>query len=249
MIPCRIGLVAWARDSNKNCWLNLGEIFDQKIRKDLSALYSLHQDLRYLTPFRTTATGLPDSIEDIMSLQKRYRLTRGVRGNGLQSFGLVKFDAPRLYDLSCMIPLFTDSVPRASFTQGDFLMKFYILFPYADPVIRGTILDHCLAVSRSSRIFFYIMGNRQGQNAVPTYKLYQRYLRHCGVSSDDITVSQYDTFPDCIIEAINMINFVRPEEKQIFIGVSTEDMNRVMSHIRLARDLGVINQRISLVCN
>lgn len=252
VISCKIGLIAKPRDSTQDCFLNLGEVFDKTIRENVNILYELHTIMKYMCPFKITTEGkniTPDNLEEIAIVQARYKLTRKIWRKG--KYKSTKFLAPELYDISCMVPLFPDKVPRLEYPQSNETpMRMIILFPYEDPVVRGEIIDSCASISNERKTCFYAIGSVQGNNTRPTCDLSRRYLLSCGIQDDNIYREQYDTFPDCIIEALNMINFVLPDtEMEIMIAVSREDMQKVLAYIRMANALGKLEQRIQLMCN
>jgi hypothetical protein len=251
MIKCKIGVISKSRD--KDCFLNLGEIFDKSIRQDVNTLYKLHQNLRYFCPFKATIKGknvTPDNIEEISTLQKRYKLTRKIYVSGKIPNGKSKFLSPQLYDISCMVPLFPDKICK-TVVQGKGSTTFmFILFPYTDPIVRGEIVDNCFSVVKDNRVCFYTIGGVYGNNTQSTCDLSRRYLLSCGVEDVNINRNQYDEFPDCIIEAMNMIDFLMPDtELKMFLGIQREDMNRVMNHIRLASKFSMFKHKLTLICN
>ena len=129
-------------------------------------------------------------------------------------------------------------------------LRMFILFPYTDPIVRGEIVDNCFSVLGEYKACFYTIGGLQGQNTRATCDLSKRYLLTCGVEDDNISRNEYDNFPDCILEALNMIKFIFPDtEMQVFIAVQREDMRRVMDHIRLVNKLGMIDRKLYMICN
>jgi hypothetical protein len=252
MINCKIGLISFCVDSSQNCFLNLGEIFDKKIRENINALYEIHTNMRYLCPFKVVIDNeniIPDNMEEISIIQERYKLTRKISmiGKGKSK----KFRAPNLYDISCMVPLFSTKVPRLRYPLSNVTpMRMIILFPYSDPILRGEIIDACSSFSIEKQTFFYVIGTIQGRNLVPTCDLSRRYLLTCGINSYNINKSQYDIFPDCIFEVLNIIDFILPgREMELIIAVSKEDMSKVMQKIRLWNSEGKLKKKIQLMCN
>lgn len=254
MIKCKIGLIAKPRDDTQDCFLNLGEVFDKTIRGDVNILYEFHKNLRYLCPFKAEIDGRdgrPDNIEEIMAFQSRYKLTRKIWLNGKTENGTIKFLTPQLFDISCMVPLFQDIISRTVYPKGrNFPAKMFILFPYSDPFVRGEIIDSCLTVVKDYKVYFYVMGEKKGMNSMITSDLNRRYLLSCGVEDNNIVRNQYDEFPDCIMEALNMINLLLPYVKmKTLLALKREDMNQVMTHIRMANSLGMIDCKFELICN
>lgn len=253
-IKCKIGVISKPRDLKQVCFLILGEIFDRSIRENVNTLYELHENLRYLCPFKAKIKDrdvIPDNIEEISALQNRYKLTRKIWMKGNIQNSEMKFFSPELYDLSCMVPLFPTKVSRSICPKGDVLpLRMFILLPYTDPIVRGEIVDNCFRVLDGHKACFYTIGELDGKNTRASCDLSRRYLLTCGVENDNISSNKYDEFPDCILEALNMIKFILPDvEMQVFIAVQREDMNRIMNHIRLANKLGILDSKLYMICN
>ena len=253
MINCKVGLIAKPRDSREDCFLNLGEIFDKTIRKNVVTLYKLHENLKYMCPFKATITDTEvdlDNIEELSCVQQRYKLTRKIVKNGTAS-GNIKFLAPRLFDVSCMTPLFPDQICPPYFRQStEPPIRMFILFPYDDPIIRGEIIDNCMDTAVNKKTCFYVLGNISGKNKRPTCDLSRRYLLGCGIPDYDIYRNTYDEFPDCIMETLSIIKSIMPNtEMSIYLAVAREDMNQVLGHIRLSNQLGMLDQKIRFICN
>ena len=253
-INCKIGLISKPKDCTHDCFLNLGEIFDRSIREDINTLYELHKNLRYLCAFKAKIKGkdaIPDNIEEISVIQNRYKMTRKIWIKGNLQKGTMKFLSPELYDLSCMVPLFPNKIYRSICPKSNNLpLCMFILLPYTDPIVRGEIIDSCFSVLGKYKAFFYIIGEIQGQNTRSTCDLSRRYLLTCGVEDNNISRNQCDKFPDCILEALNIIKFILPDtEMKVFIAVQREDMNRVMDHIRDINKLGILDHKLYMICN
>lgn len=246
-MQCKIGLISKSSDSVHDCFLNLGEIFDKSIHDDRNILYELHTNLRYLRPFTAQIDGknaVIDNIEEISIFQNHYKLTRKCWIDKTMSSCTVNFLSPQLYDITCMIPLFSDTIPKSICYDGNTEpARVFMLFPYSNPIMRGKIIDNCFSIAKKYKSYFFVIGSKKGYNS-------KKYLLSCGVEDKNIICNQYDTFPDCILESLNMIKFMVPDtDMKIFIAVCRKDMNRVMSHIRLYRKTGLINIKLELICN
>jgi hypothetical protein len=251
---CRIGLVAKPCDSSQNYFINLGEVSDPIIREDISKLYNLHMDMRFLCAFKAFREGdiaIPDNIEELFAIQKRYNITNKILINGVVEQKIMKLLSPELYDITCMVPLFTDKICRSIQQKGrKNPIVIFILFPYTDPIIRGKIIDNCFSILGDRESNFYVLGDRQGQNTISTCYLSRRYLLTCGIEDKDIILSKYDEFPGCILDAFNMIKFIfQAREMTTYICVSREDITNVMKYIRLAKKHTSIDTKVSLICD
>jgi hypothetical protein len=247
---CRIGLVAKPCDSTQNYFINLGEV----ICKDISKLYNLHTDMRFLCAFKARKEGdiaYLDNIEELLAIQRRYNIVNKITINGVVKKKIMKLLSPELYDITCMVPLFTDKICRSIKPKGDKNnIVIFILFPYSDPIIRGKIIDNCFSILGDRESIFYVLGDCHGQNTISTCYLSRRYLLTCEIEDKNIILSKYDEFPDCILDAFNMINFMFPDKKMTtYIGVSREDITKVMKHIRLIKTQKLIDKKVSLICD
>lgn len=262
MINCKIGLISKPVTNSEEYFLNLGEIFDKGIRNNISILYELHKCLPYICSFNIKVKNdniILDNMEDIISLQDRYRLTRKIWLYGYnmrRNTKKIKFLTPELYDISCMVPLFSDKIKHTLCPLGGIKdpLRIFILFPYKDPTVRGKIIDNCFNVAHNHKLYFYTMGGVYGSNKNSISKLNKRYLLSRGVKDEDIYVNEYDNdnenFDEYIIEALNMIDFIiSNKEIFLYIGVETKDMSTVMNHIRKAKKSNKINRNIYLVCD
>jgi len=265
-ITCRIGLISHVSTyhSTENIkqadlYLVLGEIFDQDMRANPTTLYELHQNLKYLSPFKariSTERVWLNNTEEIFVFQIRYKMTRKVRAiNNREKKSFTRdFTAPQLYDLTCMVPLFTDKVERSIFTQNEEvadMITVFVIFPYQDPILRGQIIDRCFQTSvPQGKICFLTVGDLSGSNRVPTCEFSRDYLLSCRVPYEDIFLEKYDKFPECIPELINMIEFIFSAHITctIVFAVARKDMNLLLSHIRNLRHNDTITQKIQLLC-
>lgn len=247
-MKCKVGLISRPYNVTDDCLINLGEIFDLKIKNDVNLLYELHKNIKYLYPFQVFIESnkiILDNIEEISAIQSRYKLTRKPIMLGNSRKKRIKFNSPELYDISCMVPLFSDkqSIPKYIENKTSSLSFAFILFPYDDPILRGEIVDSCLNISKGEKVYFYILGKIRGMNRVPTCKLSKRYLLKHGLAN--IFTQEYDKFPDCIDEAVNMIKFSLDPSVKILIGIDRKDMSNVMKNIRKKK----LTKQITLICN
>ena len=152
---------------------------------------------------------------------------------------------------SVILPLFPEKVPRLRIPSSDETpLRMIILFPYKDPVLRGKIIESCVNILNVRKTCFYTIGTVHRKNTRPICDLSRRYLLSCGINDDNIYRDRYDKFPDCIMEVLKMIKFILPDtEMEINIAVSRDDMQKVMSYIRLINKSGMLDKRIQLFCN
>lgn len=254
MITCKIGLIAKPVDSNIKCFINLGEVYDSGMKKDIHLLYKIHKNTKYLGKFKAffqEKTISIDNIEDIYSIQRRYSLTRGIMVKG-QKKDTVLFDKPQLYDISCMVPLFPTKIyPQHTINDSTILPpRLFLVFPYPDPILRGKLLDNCLELKENRKICFCVFGDMYGQNTRATYNFPRDYLLECGIHSDDIICCIYDKFPECIDESLLLVEMCLGSlDIELFIAVARDDMSRVLTHIRQSGNNLGFRKKIQLICS
>jgi len=247
---CSIGLVAKPRDPKNNYVLFLGEIKE----KDEKLLYDLHKELRFLCKFNAEIVGnkvFPDNAEEILAFQKKYNIEPEILVTGLVEEKYIKLLEPELYDITCMIPLFSDTVTRSVKPICNSKSKVFFIFPRCnDPFIRGKIIDACFEAAAEREMFFYLIGCIYGINKIKTSNLTKRYLRSCGVEDKNIVCDEEDQGHGWLIEAINMIKFITPDEDpEILIAVDREFMKVIMNYIRFEKASGRIDRKIRIICS
>jgi len=167
MINCRLGLISKPCDDSQDCFLNLGEVFDKTIRGDVNTLYELHKNMRYFCPFEAEVNGRdvrPDNMEEIITFQTRYKLTKKIWINGKIKNGTVKFRTPQLFDVSCMVPLFPDVIPHAVCPKGNTSPnRMFLLFPYSNPITRGEIVESCFNAVEGCNVFSTLWAAKKAQ--------------------------------------------------------------------------------------
>lgn len=254
MITCKIGLIAFPRNNTKDCFLHLGELYDKTLRQDEDLLYDFHSKLRYLCPFKVLVKNgkiIPDNLEDLLAFQERYKLTRKVYSNSIIPDGTIKYLTPELYDIDCMVPLYKESPTKHLIdVKESKTIRVFILLPYTDPIIRGEIINNCINASKNKHFCFLVMGGQKGLNIRDSCVLTRRYLLSCGVADKDIILNQYDEFPDCIIEAVTIIDMFY-EDTELFLGVSRDEIGKASRYVRLIHQMDMIpiKRRFQFICN
>ena len=245
---CTIGLVAKSRDPRNNYLLFLGEIKE----KDQKLLYNLHKELRFLCKFNATiidSSILPDNADEILSFQKKYNIEPKILLTGIVEEKTIKLLAPELYDITCMVPLFSDTVTRIKPIHNSKSKVFFIFPRCIDPFIRGKIIDTCFEASDVREMFFYLIGYIYVINKIKTSNLTKRYLLSCGVEDKNIICDEEDQGHGWLVEAINMIKFITPDEDpEILIAVDRELMNVLMNYIRFEKAAGRIDKKVRIIC-
>lgn len=251
---CKIGLVSFPVTSQKQYFLNLGEIYDKNVRQDVNLLYEFHSNLGYFCDFTATiepSKVVPDNIEEIKVIQRKYKLTLKIFLSAIESefSDVVEFSSPQLYDISCMVPLFSDNIPKSIYVSNDTKQRaLFIILPYVDPILRGNIVKNCLDSATDSNAFFLTLGDKKGMNSKNSCELNMRYLLSCGVPKDNIEMIECDVFPDFIFESLIVANMIF-EPNKLFIGVSKEDIAVVLGYIRFLRKEGEIQEKFYFICD
>lgn len=243
----KVALISWPIKDKfpDQSYINLGEIYDRKLRENKIELCRFNKELSYLYPFRCT---LGDSIvchniEDIVYFQKKYRLTVRIRTQGTFSSRTVTFRSPVLYDITNMRPIFrAKRKPKCENISKN--TKVCVVLPYKDPVLRGKILDACLELGANNK--FILLGDKQGKNLDSTSTLMSRYLLTRSVESSRLIKSCQDQLPDCILETIAIIDMMGIEDYILAIGVSSEDINDLSTVVRTWRKGGVLDENMKL---
>lgn len=259
MFKCKIGLISISHDYGNDCFLNLGEVCDKTIKKDIHKMFELHKHLKYMCHFKAKIKDSdpePDNLEEICSIQDRYKLTRKIILHCTlpEIEEIVRFSRPELYDISCMVPLFSlnSSVScDKTFPNGnESPTRVFIVFPYNDPITRGEMIDSCINICEKRNIYFYALGKLYGRNKLTTADLNKRYLLSIGVKPENVLTSQNDDFPDCIMDIINMVDlFLQNSIVEIWIVVARDDMNQILRHIRLLKQNSELKRKVYLLCN
>lgn len=248
MIKCKIGLIAFPINYSKDYFLYLGELYDKKIKNDEKLLYEFYTKLIYLCSFKVLIKDgkiIPDNLTDLFSFQKRYKLTKKIYSNYTISDGIIKYNSPKLYDLDCMVPLYKEALIKNIINMNNSNdMRMFILMSYSDPIIRGEIIDNCINAFQNKYACFLIIEGEKDNNALLT----KRYLISRGVKNKDIIINQYNEFPDCIIEAITIINMLY-DCADIFLGVSRDEICNVSKNIKLLHNIISIKKRFHFICN
>lgn len=257
MINCKIGVVAKKRE-DESSYIFLGEIFSSEIRQDEKMLYELHTNLRYLYPFRCIYNKgkiLLDNMEDIYSLQDRYKLTKKIYTTEQDNKPVytVKYLRPELYDISCMVPLFSEIQPRhcihSQSKQTNIVDNVFIILPYLDPIIRGELVNSCITTLNDEKGMFVCIGGKQGENKMKIGSLVRRYLLSCKVKDEDIIIQEFDEFPDSILEALIILSMIIDKETRIFFAVDKKEIDIVLRYVRISRNQGLIDRKIQFICN
>lgn len=255
MINCKMGVISLPRNYGKDHFINLGEVFDKTVRGNIDSLYEIHSSLRYLCPFNVLVNeedSIPDNVEEFISFQQRYKLTRKIYINNTLLPGTYKYFSPVLYDLTCMVPLFPDTIPKCIFfSKNNKPIRLFILLPYSDPILRGNIIDNCMClINDDVKGIFFALGSKHGNNTRDTCKLTRRYLLSCGVGDKNILVNQYDDFPDCIPETMELIDLFFGNAKiQVYLAISRDDITISLKHVRLMNKMDMLNRTLKFVCN
>lgn len=249
LITCRIGLISWPvyiknLPTNTCIYLIIGEIYDKDILNNLQTLEDFNKNLQYMYPFKLKRNGDVVKIynnDDIVHLRRKYKLTSTIFLHNYKKHNedreeKIVFRTPRLYDISCMEPLFPVEcfLPKQIDTSTH--CRIFIVLPYPDPVLRGKILKQCIYTTKDHHPLFILTGDQHGRNKETTSTLMKRYLLSSGVSPDNISKSICDTFPNSIIESLNILPFLLDINlfitHDLFIACSSYDIYKVMSFFR-----------------
>ena len=246
---CRIGIIARPRDPRKDYLLCLGETN----QKDEKFLCDLHKELRFLCKFNAIIDGiniLPDNAEEILAFQKKYNIDQKIWVTGDPKEKIIKLLAPELYDITCMVPVFSDTIPRTvKPTCNSQIRVFFICPSCADPFMRGKIIDTCFDAAGEREMSFYLIGGTYGINRIKTCDLMRRYLLSCGVEDKNIVCDGADHGQGWLVEAINMVKFYTSGgDEEIVIAVDRDSMNIFTNYMRSEKAVGRIDKKVRIIC-
>ena len=229
----KVALISWPIKNKfpHQAYINLGEIYDRKLREDMTELSRFHRELSYLYPFRCVIGDRITcyNIEDITYFQKKYKLTVRIRTQGTFESNTVTFRSPVLYDITNMRPIFkTRKKPK--FEQTREKKQVCVVLPYENPVLRGKLLENCLALK--SDLTFMLLGDKQGRNADATSTLANRYLLTRSVDSKRMVKSREGQQPDCLLDAVAIIGMLGIEDYILAIVCSSEDITELSWTVR-----------------
>lgn len=254
MITCKIGIVSFPVNHKQDYFLNLGEIYDKNVKQDVNSLYEIHTNLQYFCEFLANTKNnkkvVPNNIEEIKIFQMNYNLTPNIFLSKKIKQEKVKFTPPELYDISCMIPLFSEKISRCIYTKNKINnKKLFIILPYVDPIVRGKIIKNCLInIGGDSLGYFLTIGTVKGENIENSCELNKNYLLSCGIPEQNIAMNEYDEFPDCILESLSIAKMIYQPD-YIFIGVSKEDIGNILKCVRYLRKERKIDEKIFFICD
>jgi hypothetical protein len=247
---CRISIISKPSDSNKKYVIFLGDVNE----KDKNYLDKLHNELRFLCDFKAIikeSNIIPDNYDEILSFQIRHNIVRKIWFTGVIEETTLSLLAPELYDTTCMVPLFSESIPRSVSPKGVIHPGIIFIFPpFTDPFIRGKLVDICFDSADGREMFFYLMGGPKIQK-IRASELTKRYLLSCKVEDKNIICGGEECKDvTCIKEAINMVNFFSNSgNEEVLIVVNRPDLNNVMNYIRSEKILGLIDKKVRLLCD
>lgn len=245
---CRWALISWPIEESapNNLYLILGEFYNREIRDDISVLSEFYRDLQYFYPFRfSVGKNICYNFEDIFSLQKKYGLTAKSQLVGQPTKKVLTMRTPVLYDITCMVPLFPKRKRKISYKQKN--DEVCIILPYSNPVHRGKLLEDAVNHGPST---FVVIGNIRGQNRDSIATLASRYLLTCGVPQDRIIKMCENKQPECILEAIEVVNMSMVDsDYDIAIACRHDNIQEISKTIRYWRRTDIlVDRKISYLC-
>lgn len=241
---CRWALISWPIEepNPNNLYLILGEFYD---KKNISILSEFYRDLQYLYPFRfSVRENICYNTEDISCLQKKYHLTVKYRLIGSTTKNILTLRTPILYDISCMVPLFPQKKPKISYKQKNDTVC--IVLPYSNPIHRGKLLEE---VVNYGSMTFAVVGDIYGENRDSTATLATRYLLTRSVPPDRILKINESRKPECILEAIEIVNMSSVDtDYDIVIACRHDNIQEISKTIRYWRRKDILDRKVSYLC-
>ncbi len=171
---------------DKECYLNLGEIYDSEFKKS-EKLQEFNHDLTFLYPFKFhVKKNKISNIEDILFFQKKYKLTKNIKLYGkVENRKKIIFKTPILYDLTNMKIIRNQDIKNQVIlhTQPSLKEKIIVVIPNLDPIGRGILLENVLEYKPFKIILF---GKKEGKNTDETSTLMTRFLLSRNYPKDSI---------------------------------------------------------------
>lgn len=247
----RIGLIAWSFSNNNtsqsDTYINLGEIYDKEVVSNVEILITLHNQLKYLYPFKIKKVDDKISVyndEDFEYFRRKFKITSKVHlynyiSKSDENTERIIFKRPQLYNISHMKQLFSNNTLQSQTIKMTPHRRIFIVSPYDNPVLRGKILDSCMSLIKEKNPIFILIGDRYGKNKESTSTLMKRYLLSNGICTEKINIILYDKFPDFIPESLNLLPIILNVDKyvshDIFIASKSTDMRKIMSYVKYTK--------------
>jgi hypothetical protein len=248
MIPCDIAIVAFQENKNNKEFIILGMIPENQKNRD--NLYNIHKNLKYLTKFKIIY-GIPNNIEEIKMFHEKFNIPLNIEKK--YNSEILAYKKPELFDINCMIEIFETIKPckKEPIIYSKFISKkVFIILHCSDPIKRGEIIDTCINSINNSECYFYIIGCTVGKNKISSSKLSRLYLISRGVKNTHIYIQDYVNLPECILEAITMIELIISDEKlTLFLCTEKEKMSDLLIMVRKLRFVNLIRKKLYFICN
>ena len=254
MLSCKIGIISFQNNSST---LNLGEIYDISLKRNKDALYKLHTELKFISPFRISIEDnniIPDNIQDIITIQNNHKLTRKIYIMKGKISTTKKFTSPTLFDLTCMVPVFREeNIAKPIFsTFND--VKVFILLPVSNVVDRGEMIDNCIRTMYGSLGFFITLGGKYATNKADMSILSERYLSKCGVDKEYIInlpilegEIEFEKFKEAMMNVLLIVySFCVPDS--LYICTSRSNICEVLRYVKILRYLKITENKFKFVC-
>ena len=247
---CKIALISYPIKSNSpfNFYINLGEIYDDSMKQNLSLLSQFYRELKFLYPFRYSKTC--SNIEDYKLFRVRYKLTNIIKLTGqIPEEKIITFRTPILYDITCMVPLFINEPLKSPIKEYIENHIACIVLPSIDPIIRGKMLDEVIT---NKPKYIVLVGDKNGNNFDSTSTLMHRYLRKYSVPNLNIIKSNVTSkIPNCILDCLSILEIIDIDiinKYKIIVACSPDDITFIQKSVRSLRSKGIIKQEISYYC-
>jgi len=231
---CKIGVIAFPIYYPAEYRVVLGELTDNR---DVDFLHTIHKNLEYFSTF--TITISKGEIESTTAeTQFLTCITPIVKMDNKPPYNeIIQYYPPRLYDLTCMVPLFEDSpVSLISFSNKSVYHIVFILLVPNNPIIRGKIIQNCFEIlGTDKKGYFYLIGKKDHNTRV------KNYLISKGVKTDLIN-SEIKGVDITLIDAAGIAYSMGPDK--IYIAVESKSfpvIKKTILHLRNKEDIPSIN--------
>lgn len=226
------------------------------MKQDHDTLLKLHNELKHIPPFKIRTEDkkiFPDILQDIISLQTRYKLTRKIFLENDSIANSNYFSSPMLYDLTCMIPFFDDENKNAIIHLNN-TVSVFILLPIDDFRERGEAINNTILSLNGGFGLFFVLGEKYGLNEADTSVIVERSLYSKGIDKKNIinlpvlrSDLDFEDFKNAMQNIMLIIySFCSPDN--FYLCSSKNNVSDVLKHVKILRYLGLVENKFKFIC-
>jgi hypothetical protein len=250
ILNCEISILAKIKQND--VLLRLGDVIDAKT-KNQKKLYDIHSHLYFLHVSHITLKN-DESIEmtyenELSEIREKFGLSNNIHfheGNTISN-GTHEIEWIKLYDITCMQPVFTEEVSQlVPFTSNKSNNEkcVIILPPYNSAIKRGTLVESCISMCIKYNTTFLCINDENNLG-----NLYKKYLITRGICDQDIDVIPHvESVFENIMETISTINCLFSIDHIIYIAIDSENVCGLTMFLRKFREKKK-TRKLFYICN